>query len=255
VTAKDPKHPLRGVDLSSARTELAGLPERRLDTDWLALDKNGHVALFVGNERGLVPDAADVARVAETLEAIARAAAMRRANAAGTETYRGFADREQDPVFDAPCSSRGRPAHERPLEGYPLLMVGADPELREAAVEWEPREVVAREGYALVLPVIGPVTYDELHEKGLCLGCRVLDDPNDPRPRAPEALAAAGLFTYAHTGESDAEPYRRIAGPSLAADLADLEPVVQLVASTVTLPISFEEAATLQPSDFVRCGG
>jgi hypothetical protein len=57
VTAKDPKHPLHGVDLSSARTELAGLPQRRLDTDWLALDKNGHVALFVGNERGLVREA------------------------------------------------------------------------------------------------------------------------------------------------------------------------------------------------------
>jgi hypothetical protein len=133
--------------------------------------------------------------------------------------------------------------------------VGAEPELRESAAEWEPREVVAREGYALVFTVIGPVTYDELHEKGLCLGCRVLDDANDPRPRAPEALAAAGLFTYAHSGESYTEPYRRIASPSLAADLADLEPIVQLAASTVTLPISFEEAATLQPSDFVRCGG
>lgn len=255
MTAKDPKHPLRGVDLASARGELAGLPDRRLDTDWLAVDRDGHVALFVGNERGLVPDAADVARVAEALLAIARAAAMRRESVAETETYRGFADRQQEPVFDAPCSSRGRPAHERPLEGYPLLIVGADPELRAAGADWEPREVVAREGYGLVFPVIGAITYEELHEKGLCLGCRVLDDPNDPRPRAPEAVAAAGLFTYAHNGESSAEPYRRIAGPSLAADLADVEPVVQLVASRVALPISFEEAATLQPSDFVRCSG
>jgi hypothetical protein len=105
----------------------------------------------------------------------------------------------------------------------------------------------------MVFPVIGPMTYDEIHQTELCLGCRVLDDPSDPRPRAPEALAAAGLYAYAHTGESAGEPYRRIAAPSLAADLADLEPVVQLLASLVKLPISFDEDGSLQPSDFVRC--
>lgn len=249
---QNPKNPLTGVDLAEARAQLAGLPARRLDGDWLAIDKNGHVALFVGNERGALPEAADVERVEEALEAIARAAAARKASA-GTETYRGFVAIDHDPVFDAPCSSRGQPAHETPIQGYPLLVVGAHPGLREVAAEWEGREVIAREGYAMVFPVIGPMTYEEIHQTELCLGCRVLDDPVDPRPRAPEALAAAGLYTYAHTGESFTEPYRRIAGPSLAADLADLEPVVQLVASLVQLPVSFDEMASLQPSDFVRC--
>jgi len=69
------------------------------------------------------------------------------------------------------------------------------------------------------------------------------------------ASPSDGSITYAHVGESSAEPYRRIAGPALAADLADLEPVVQLVASLVKLPISFEEAASLQPWDFFRCVG
>lgn len=255
MVEQDPKNPLTGVNLGDARRLLAGLPERRLDTDWLALDRNDHVALFAGNEHGPIPEGADVARVAEALEAIARAAAARKASAVETETYRGFAERAQDPVFDTPCSSDGRPAHETPIEGYPLLVVGAHPGLREVAAEWKAREAVAREGYAMVFPVIGPATYEEIHQTELCLGCRVLDDPSDPRPRAPEALAAAGLFTYAHIGESSAEPYRRIAGPSLAADLADLEPVVQLVASLVKLPLSFEEAASLQPWDFFRCVG
>jgi hypothetical protein len=249
---QDPKHPLTGVNLADARAVLAGLPERRLDGDWLAVDRNGHVAFFAGNERGPIPQAADVARVDEALLAIARAAAVRKASA-GTETYRGSVAIELDPVFDAPCSSNGRASHESPIEGYPLLVVGAHLGLREVAAEWEGREALAREGYAMVFPVIGPMTYEELHQTDLCLGCRVLDDPTDPRPRAPEALAAAGLYTYAHTGESSAEPYRRIAGPSLAADLADLEPVVQLIASLVKLDVSFDDVVSLQPSDFVRC--
>jgi hypothetical protein len=255
VTIKNPKSPLEGVDLAAARKELAGLPKRPLDTDWLAIDRDGRVALFAGNERGPIPEPADVTLVAEALEALARAAAVRKASAVATDTYRGSASLAADPVFDAPCSSRGRPAHETPIEGYPLLVVGAHPGLREVAAEWEGREAAAREGYAMVFPIIGAMTYEEIHQTELCLGCRVLDDPTDPRPRAPEALAACGLFTYAHVAETSAEPYRRIAGPSLAADLADLEPIVQLVASLVKLPVSFEEAASLQPWDFFRCVG
>ncbi len=249
------KNPLQGVDLASARQELAGLPARRLDGDWLAVDRHGHVAFFAGNERGRVPEAADVSRVAEALDALARAraVAVRRASSEAADTYRASAEVAEDPIFDAPCSSRGRPAHEAPFEGYPLLVVGAHPGLREVAAEWEGREVMARAGYAIVFPVIGPMTYEEIHLTELCGGCRVLDDPEDPRPRAPEALAAAGLYSYAHVGDSSDDPYRRIAGPALAADLADLEPVVQMIASLVQLPVSFEEAGSLQPSDFARC--
>jgi hypothetical protein len=255
VTSKNPKSNLQGVDLAAARKELAGLPKRPLDTDWLAIDRDGRVALFAGNERGPIPESADVTLVAEALEALVRAAAVRKASAVATETYRASASRTPDPVFDAPCSSRGRPAHETPIEGYPLLVVGAHPGLREVAAEWEGREASARDGFAMVFPVIGPMTYEEIHHTELCLGCRVLDDPTDLRPRSPEALAAAGLFSYAHVAETSAEPYRRIAGPSIAADLADLESIVQVVASLVKLPVSFEETASLQPWEFFRCVG
>ena len=246
------------VDLAAARKKLAGLPSRRLDGDWLAVDAAGHVAFFAGNERGPVPLAADRVRVSDALEAIARAARDRQSATALAETndaYRGFAGHAQEPVFDAPFSSRGKPMHETPLEGYPLLVVAADAvKVRELAVEWTAREVVARDAFAAIFPVIGRASYDELHDGGACAGCRVLDDPADPRARAPEALAAAGLYVYAHVDEAASEPYRRVAGPTIAADLVDLEPVVQMVASLVKLPVRFEEVDWLTPATLVPCG-
>jgi hypothetical protein len=243
----------RAIDLAAAREKLKGLPARRLDGDWLAVDTAGHVAFFAGNEHGPVPVTADRERVGEALEAIARAGSVRHAAATAQDAYRGIVELAQDPIFDAPCSSRGRPLHERPLEGFPLLVVGAHPALREVAAEWGARDAMTREGFGVVFPVIGLTSYDELHEKDICGGCRVLDDPADARPRAPEALAAAGLYVYAHVDEDRREPYRRIAGPTVPADLVDLEPLAQLVASLVPLPITFESAGSLVPDDLVTC--
>jgi hypothetical protein len=253
VSSEDPK---TGIDFAAARSELEGLPPRRLDSDWLAVDGAGHVALFCGNERGPIPISADTARVADALEVIARAVGIRRAAAIAAQTshgYRGFADRTHDPIFDLPRSSRGAPTHEAPLEGYPLLVMGTSPELRELGATWEARDVAAREGIAIVFPGIGSMSYEELHDRQLCDGCRVLDDPADPRPRAPEALAAAGLYVYAHVGEDPFAPYRRVAGPSVAAEVGDLEPAVQSLAVLVSFALLFENEASLRPREFLAC--
>ena len=242
------------IDLAAARKMAAEVPARRLDSDWLAVDAAGHVAFFAGNEHGPIPRDADVAQVGEALLAIARAAAVRRTSALGQEeAYRGFADRAQDPIFDAPCSARGQAKHERPLPGYPLLVLANDPAMREIAAEWTPREVPSRGGFGLVFPVIGPATYDELHERSVCAGCRVLDDPEDLRPRGAEALAGAGIYVYEHLDDDRAEPYRRIAGPTVAADVADLEPLAQIVASLVKLPVQFENEASLAIDQLANC--
>ena len=60
------------------------------------------------------------------------------------------------------------------------------------------REVHARDAYAAVLDRVGFISYEELHQTNACGGCRVIDNPKDPRPRAPETLATAGLYVYGH---------------------------------------------------------
>lgn len=226
---------------------------RRLDSDWLAVDEAGHVALFAANEWGMIPTVAETGRVSEALEALARALGMRRATAVEIEAYRGFADRAQEPIFDVPRSGRDRAAHEAPISGYPLLVAGTDPRVRELTSEWEPREAVVREGFALVFPVIGQMTYDDLHERGLCLGCRVLDEPADPRPRAPEALAAAGVYSYAHSSEMAGDSYCRVASPTVAAERVDLEPIAAQLAGLVRLPLRFENERSLDPAIYMEC--
>lgn len=248
--------PPDAVDLAKARKILEGMPAARLDSDWLAVDQAGSVALFTANERGVIPSVADTARVSEALEALARALGIRKTTAtlgAEVAAYRGFAERGQEPIFDAPCSSPGSASHESPLDGYPLMVTASDPEVRALTVDWSPREAVMRNGFGLVFPVIGRATYEELHERGLCLGCRVADDPSDPRPRSPEAVASAGVYVYAHASGSAGDPYRRVASPTVAAELADLEPIVQQLAGLVRLPKRFENDEAIDPAVYMEC--
>lgn len=81
----------------------------------------------------------------------------------------------------------------------------------------------------------------------VCSGCRVLSRADDPHPRAPEVLAAAGLFVFAHTGGDGHAPYVRVASPTIAADLADLEAIVADLARRVPLPVRFDEHETFYP--------
>ncbi len=74
----DPEDRSTGIDLASARESLKGLQARRLDSDWLAVDGEGHVAFFAGNDHGPIPDTSDMARVGEALDALARAASRGR---------------------------------------------------------------------------------------------------------------------------------------------------------------------------------
>lgn len=232
--------------------DLEGLVSPRIDTDWLAVDRHGRIAFFAAGEQGPIPREAAPADTEEALEV--EQAALRELAAAhgGEDAYRGAEQGLREPVFDAPSAADGTPSHEMPERDYPFLVVGSDPAIRNVGGEWSAHEALAREGYGMVFPALGPDSWGELHA-GACQGCRVLDDPEDPRPRSPEALTAAGLYVYAHTGENRNLPYRRIASPSRPADLDDLEPILAQLASRVRLDTSFEEQSALPLDALAEC--
>ena len=225
----------------------------RGDGDWFAVDSTGRVAFFAGNEHGCIPTSAETARAAEAIEAIAAAVRERQEAALAAGAYRSSSD-GATAIFDGPMSKRGRTSHENPIEGYPLLVSAVHQDVRDMAVGYGGVEQPAREGYAVLFRAIDRLTYDLLHDQDLCAGCRVLDDPSDRRPRAPEVLAAAGLYVYVHVDDDATEPYRRVAGPSVATDVRDVEPLVKALATLVKLPVRFEDTDTIQPADFLPCG-
>lgn len=221
------------------------VPRRRLEGDWFAVDEAGRVAFFAGGDAGAVPADADVERTAEAVDALARAAQVRALGAG----YRRAGEATIEPVFDPPRASEGGPMHERPIGGYPHLVVAEDAEaLRRSLDERDDvRDALASRGLAVILTEVGEVGWDDLHDRAVCSGCRVLSRADDPHPRAPEVLGAAGLFVFAHTGADGDAPYVRVVSPTIAADLADLETIVADLARRVPLPVRFDEHDTFYP--------
>jgi hypothetical protein len=225
----------------------------RFETDWLALDRRERIAFFGGGIRGALPRDADVDRTGEALEALARAEAARQVGAG----YREAGRSTNEPVLDPPLSSEGGPLHEKPIDGYPHLVVADDPErLREVldAACANVRDAIVSRGAGLIADGLALRRWSWLHDdEAICMGCRALGQPCDPRPRDPELLARAGLYVYGHTGGDDRCPYVRIASPSIPADLADLETIVVKLARLVPLAIDFAEQDVFSPWRFVGC--
>jgi hypothetical protein len=234
-------------ELSRAIRKLKDLPRRRLDGDWLAVDASGRVGFFAGGDSGPIPESAMPHATPEAVQAIGRALAVRRSTSTTSDAYRGFAERLLEPIFDRPAGHEGR------YDGYAHLFVAGDAEVLQAAVaDGLAHEALSREALAVVFPSIGSLAYDDLHERAACGGCRVLDAEDDPRPTAPELLAAAGLYAYRHAGTPGAA-YVRIASPSASVDLHDLEPIVRAMAELVVLPVDFESLDALDPATLVAC--
>lgn len=237
------KNPLEGTSAATAASLLAGTRAPDFDVDWLGMDSTGAIAVFLGNEETPVPSRADPDGTSVALERIAASVRRRLGITTNPEAaYRVLGSRTQEAVFDAPCSSPMVPLHEDPFRGYPHLVVsapGGEAVVRALLSELGGREVLARNAFAASLDALGPISCEELHMEGACAGCRVLDDPNDPRPRSAEALASSGLYVYAVTKRG----WLRVASPTVAADRDDLHDVG--LGTLVQIPESFEASQWL----------
>lgn len=257
----DPMQSLSGVDLRQATKALQGLVVPALDVDWLALDSLGSVAVFLGAEGMPPPQRTNAEKTSLALETITRGVARRVAVASYDQAYRVAASRAQEPIFDLPLVTPQRALHEKPFEGYPHLVVTTSAEgaatARRVMTEVGGREVLARDAFAVVVDVVGHITYEELHREAgggpACAGCRVLDDPRDPRPRSPEAIASAGLYVFGYPqpdeaigGRWRAGAWIRIASPSVPADRDDLQDMAHLATSFHQLDIRFEDTLWLE---------
>jgi hypothetical protein len=98
------------------------------------------------------------------------------------------------------------------------------------------REHLARDAFGAAIDVIGYLSYEELHGGGACAGCRVLDTLEDPRPRAPEALAKAGLYVYGF-----ATQWSRIASPSVPVEARELQERIGQAITYQSVELEFED--------------
>lgn len=228
------------VDLAAAVEALRGQSIGPFETDALALDAEGRIAIFFGSGDRPVASMGALRSASEVMERLFARATERQQPVAGN-AYRETCGRPPEIVYDTPRETPDRGLHERPTSGYPQLVVASDlgaQDVRQALETWGGHEVLTREGFAVVLDVVGAITFDELHASAACRGCRNLDDPADPKVRSPRVLALAGLYVY---GEGADGSWLRIATPGVAADADDLTG-----ARLLALPdVSFEEAAWL----------
>jgi hypothetical protein len=240
--------PQSGFNLAAVRERLAGLPERRLDFDFLGVDTVGNVAVFLGDDDSPAPRAENAQATSALLEELARS--IDRTAAVAGDGYRIAATRAREPIFDAPRSPDGGPLHEKTFEGYPHLVVAAADGaevVRRLMSELGGREVATRQDFfGAAVDVLGWVSYAELHEGGACSGCRVLDDPIDPRPRAPEALAKAGLYVYGFAKIAGKGEWLRIVSPSVPVDREELQDVTRRSAEFEEVPLRFEDSLAIR---------
>ena len=232
------------LDLTKAAQELAGVHVGELDVDWLAVDEAGRIAVFLGDHASPIPLQGDPAGTAIALEIVTRRVPARIAAATTALGYRGLAREVHQPVFDAPRAAPGEALHEPPFEGYPHLVVatvdGAEV-VRRLMDELGGREVHARDAYAAVLDRVGFISYEELHQTNACGGCRVIDNPKDPHPRAPEMLATAGLYVYGHAAVGRSA-WLRMASPGRPLDRRVLVAMADSTPALQPLPARFEDA-------------
>lgn len=228
------------IDLATAVEALKGQAIGPFETDALARDGEGRIAIFFGSGDRPVASMGALRSASEVMDRLFSRATERQQLRAGS-AYREPNGRPAEIVYDTPRETPEQGLHERPTSGYPQLLVASDigaSDVRQALETWGGHEVLSREGFAVVLDVVGAITFDELHASAACRGCRNLDDPADPKVRSPQVLALAGLYVY---GEGTDGTWLRIATPGTPADLDDLAG-----ARLLALPeVSFEEASWL----------
>jgi hypothetical protein len=218
-----------------------------MDTDWYAVDRDGHVAHFGSGEAGAVPRAA----LAE--------------EAGGVDVLGGLHRRAgNELVYDLDGRIEpGRPPHwrtalhdEQRSLGPVLMFLSSADLVREELAAGGCVTARASRGVAVIFRSLSKATSDRAHEAGQCLGCfphfAAEEQPGDERPPSPAEL---GLFSFEHLCENwISGPYGRSEQPSAPLSVGDLPPELQDAVAQVRFDkICFAEAPFVQPLEHVPC--
>lgn len=221
--------------------------ERPLQTDWLAVDRLGRRAIFLGDDESGWPSAAELDATARVIDAVSDAFDAQTVVSSCATGYRDLGSRAEELTFDLPRLGVGIAWHDERVAGYPHLVfakAGGERIVRQALDDLGGREVRTREGLAVVFDDLGPLTHAELHEEGACDGCRVIDDPEEPHPRSPQLLAAFGFYVYAWTKTR----WSRLVSPAVSTRASEFAHD----GSLVELDVDFEVEPWLTPSVLAR---
>jgi len=216
-----------------------------MDTEWFAIDQDGHVACFDSSTMGAVP--------------------------AGQTQEDGYELRQRlrtqlpaaPVVFD--LSGHLRPGrqtanHYRGRWYWPALcfLQSLDP-VREQIAAGRAFEVRASGGLAVVLRRPDDGFLDRLHDSGVCLGCFNYDIDRDDLPLdstdMPYFPARFGVYSYGHLwGDDVAGPYGREELPLRPIHVDELPPDLRQAVRRARFDrLCFAQTPHIQPAEWIPC--
>jgi hypothetical protein len=223
-----------------------------MDTDWFAVDQDGHVAVFETGATGAVPTVAHLERrdelIADPFDVLAE---IQRSRTTLTEPVYDLAVLGT-PRLPTACGHYGQITDRRIRHSNTLMFLPTlDPVEREIDAGWA-RPVRASEGAAVIWRVLPAHTFARLHDGGLCRYCetrwRSLFEDQATEP------AQVGLFHYDQPVYWCATAYYRDSSPLQPLHVSELgDSVCALVERMRFLEIRFQETPYIQPLELVPC--
>jgi hypothetical protein len=212
-----------------------------MDTNWFAVDRDGHIALFMSREAGAVPLNAAASQSRDMMEGV-------------------FQVVSPGEVVHDPLGLR-TPGRERPpyphawTAQYPVLLFTTSLEpFREALAAGNAVEVASTEGKAVILRNISDEELERYQKLPEFRGSDNLffDEDEEGTPRLP---AQYGIFEYCHLTENwISGPYGRERVPALPLHIDQLPPRLRENLGQLRLEgVRFTETPYLQPVEHTEC--
>jgi hypothetical protein len=211
-----------------------------MDTEWYAVDADGHVAIFSSGEEGAVPEAAanDHDAPADLLDAIPDVPYS-------LLDWLGE-DREERHV-ELPPRKRKKGM------GKVLMFLSSLDPVREKLKRFEVDHAPASEGVAVLFRNLPVETAWALHEAGACLGCFPWIADNEYYDFHGDRPRRLGIFRYDHRDPGLASPYERGRAPDRPLKLDQVPEDLRAFVGQFRLDLRFVEAEKIQPVGLVPC--